>query len=73
MEQHLDFSSKKGSQGPPLIDVDKPCMYFGFRPLEMESTDVLNINNLMDCSVIIRCRLKPAKSDYFKVTIDFAF
>uniref|UniRef100_A0A915CWF2 Uncharacterized protein n=1 Tax=Ditylenchus dipsaci TaxID=166011 RepID=A0A915CWF2_9BILA len=61
------LNTSRGSHSPPLLDVDKPCMYFGFRQLQYESMDVLNLNGLVDCGLIIRCRLKPLKNEAFRI------
>lgn len=59
------FSSSNG--GAPMIDVDKPLMYFGFRPLGTDSADWLIVNSLLDGDISLKFNILPQKCSEFKV------
>lgn len=47
---------------------DKPLLYFGFRPLDVNSEDVIGFINKTDFDVTISCRVWPTTATaYFQV------
>lgn len=52
--------------GSALVVVDKPCLYFGFRPIGVDSIAALTVNSKSDRSMYIKCRIHP-KDSPFKV------